>query len=155
MQTMNSLICNASKKKLGIIVLLFGITFFNSCNTYAEEIIPYIIRGSIEMNSEIAEVCSVELSITNRSDKTIEELTVVFYLFDSQGEPVLMEKSNVVISIHEAIEPMENLKKEICLDPYFCYAKEDEYTLDYLYVSRIVYEDGTVWEDPFGMEIFI
>lgn len=151
---MNSLNCKSSKEFWKIVIFCFGFYFLNSCNSYAEEIIPYIIQGSIDMNSEIADVCSVELKITNRTDKAIEKMTVVFYLFDSQGEAVLTEKSNIVISIDEKIEPMENLTKTYSLDPYFCYAKEDEYSLDYLYISRILFEDGSVWEDPFGMKSF-
>ena len=31
---------------------------------------------------------------------------------------------------------------------------EDYLIIDYLYLSKIEYEDGTVWEDPYGLIAF-
>ena len=108
---MNSLNCKSSKEFWKIVIFCFGFFFLNSCNSYAEEIIPYIIQGSIDMNSEIADVCSVELKITNRTDKAIEKMTVVFYLFFFFCKLKMTAVSNIVICIDVKIEPFEILTK--------------------------------------------
>ena len=39
------------------------------------------------------------------------------------------------------------------LDKYFYAAAQGKYETEYLYVSRIVYSDGSEWSDPFGLEV--
>lgn len=136
---------------------LIGIIFISiSCEAFAKENVPYIASGNFVMEENIAEyeVCGVDLYFLNKSEKKVRNFTVVFYLFDEEGEPVNTTKNNIVITIDENLNPMEEINLCISLDKYMNYLPEEGYFIDYLYVSNIVYEDSSVWSDPFGMHVF-
>lgn len=134
----------------------FVILFITSCSVYAKEPAPYYINADfvMEENSSDYEICGVDLYFLNKIEKKIEEFTVVFYLFDEDGEPISEGKSNIVLNVNREIGDNQAYFDCLSLDKYFN-EKPDFYTsIDYLYVSRIVYEDGSVWQDPFGMICF-
>lgn len=117
---------------------------------------PYITEGKMEMdeNSMDYEVAGLDFFFLNKSDKNISELTVVFFLFDKDGEPISGGKSNIVLTVKEQILAKSSLRCCLNLDDYFSIVPDEIYTVDYLYISKIVYEDGSVWSDPFGMTIY-
>ncbi len=130
--------------------------FFNVvvCSCYAsgkKGTLPYFVDGKINVDSENSKICSVDLLFRNKSDKVVVEYTAVFFLFDSEGEIYSKYNNNVVLAINSKIQPDEVFECEVNLDEYFATDCGDSFSLDYLYVSQIKYEDGTVWKDPYGL----
>lgn len=138
------------------LVMLGFISLFSSCQLFGVvrdklEKIPYQIKGEFVMEeSEIYENAGFYFSFYNQSEKNIKEFTVVFYLFDEEGEPPSGARSNIVLSIETTVEGHEKLEDCISLDKYVYVVPEIPFTVDYLYVSKIMYEDGTEWTDPLG-----
>ena len=140
------------KKFCLLINLLF--IFFTSCNLFADEKVPYAIEGCILTDeSEIYDYMGLELKVQNKADVKIKGITIVFFIFDEDGEPTSNIKNNIVLNIHCDIPPNATLEDCISLDNYVYVFEDMEYSVDYLYISKIDYTDGSSWQDPFGTKI--
>lgn len=137
-------------------VAFFLIIMNTSCSVFARDNVPYVINGTFVSESNIAEyeICGVDIYFLNKSDKVVNSFTVVFFLFDEEGEPVNTTKSNLVFRINESVESKESINLCLSLDQYMNYYPEEDYFIDYLYVSNISYTDGTEWSDPLGLQVF-
>ena len=141
-------------KTCKLLILFICMTFF-SCKAFTAEKIPYLIESSLVMeDSSDYEIAGLKLSFLNRSDKKVSEFTIVFYLFDEDGEPASFCRSNVVLTVKNEIDAGQKLEACLNLDSFFFYEPEVNYFADYVYISRIVYEDGTSWNDPFGLMVY-
>ncbi len=149
--------------RFGAVKLILGkafllLLFLNlfSCSLFAKEACPYLVSGSVRLVSETGEfeAAGFDLFLMNKSEKTIKNFTLVFFLFDEDGEPISNGKSNFVISVSKELEGGNSLEACISLDPYLSEIPEYPYEVDYLYISRVEYEDGSVWEDPLGLNAF-
>lgn len=134
--------------------VLFFLIYFSGCKSNEKQGLPYMIDGKIDMKNENSTVCSVELNFYNKSEKIVNEFTVVFYIFDSEGELISSNKNNIVLSIKQNISSNESYECLVNVDDYFSSNQDDEYFLDYLYVSQIKYSDGSEWQDSFGLKAF-
>lgn len=140
-------------KKIFLLINVFFV-FFTSCNLFANEKIPYGIEGNIlTEDSEIYEYMGLELKVQNKSDVKIKEITIVFFLFDEDGEPTSNIKNNIVLNIGCDIPANGTLEDCISLDKYVYVFEDMLYSIDYLYISKIFYADGTTWNDPFGSKL--
>lgn len=140
-------------KKIFLLINVFFV-FFTSCNLFANEKIPYGIEGNIlTEDSEIYEYMGLELKVQNKSDVKIKEITIVFFLFDEDGEPTSNIKNNIVLNIGCDIPANGTLEDCISLDKYVYVFEDMLYSIDYLYISKIFYADGTTWSDPFGSKL--
>ena len=140
-------------KKVCLLLNLFLI-FFTSCNLFANEKIPYGIEGNIlTEDSEIYEYMGLELKVQNKSDVKIKGITIVFFLFDEDGEPTSNIKNNIVLNIGCDVPANGTLEDCISLDKYVYVFEDMLYSIDYLYISKIFYADGTTWSDPFGSKL--
>ena len=116
---------------------------------------PYFISGNISDESlNENEKYNFIGSFTNDSSKDVCSFTIVFYVFDEDGGCPLIQRNNVVIKIDEFIKAGKTSSFNKNLDKYFYAAAQGNYETEYLYVSRIVYSDGSEWSDPFGLEVF-
>ena len=116
---------------------------------------PYFISGKISDESlNENEKYNFIGSFTNDSSKDVCSFTIVFYVFDEDGSCPLIQRNNVVIKIDEFIKAGKTSSFNKNLDKYFYAAAQGNYETEYLYVSRIVYSDGSEWSDPFGLEVF-
>ncbi len=136
-------------------LLLFLLTLC-SCSLFAKESCPYLVNGSVRLVSETGEfeAAGFDLFLVNKSVKTINNFTLVFFLFDEDGEAISNGRCNFVISVSKIVEAGKSLETCISLDPYLSEIPECPYEVDYLYISRVEYEDGSVWEDPLGLNAF-
>lgn len=134
--------------------VLFFLIYFSGCKSNEKQGLPYMIDGKIDMKNENSTVCNVELNFYNKSEKIVNEFTVVFYIFDSEGELISSNKNNIVFSIKKNISSNESYECLVNVDDYFSSNQDDEYFLDYLYVSQIKYSDGSEWQDSFGLKAF-
>lgn len=150
---MKNLILNFIEKQKILLTFMFFCLLMNFC--YANAKTPYFIDGKINSQADNSEICSVDLNFYNKSEKKVIEYTVVFFLFDSNGEVYANTKNNFVFTVKNEILPNENFECSISLDDFFyedcC---DDLYSLDYLYVSQIKYDDGSAWQDKFGLSAF-
>ncbi len=133
--------------------LLIICILFSACSAYAKESVPYIVSGEVVLSSEASEfnAAGFEFYFLNKSEKTVKKFTLVFFLFDEDGEPISNGRSNIVISVEHEIEGNDYLTACLSLDKYLNEIPEVPYEVDYLYVSKIEYVDGSDWDDPLGM----
>ena len=108
----------------------------------------------MEADSENYSVCGLNFQFYNQSVKQVKEISVAFFLFDKDGEPARECSNRINLEIESRIEAGDSLKKCISLDRFMNQFPEEALYVDYLYVSRIEYEDGSFWEDPFGLTAF-
>lgn len=114
---------------------------------------PYSIVGEMEINQKTEEAF-LEYTFCNDSKKVVKDFTIVFYVFDSDGDVPLKNKNNIVVQIQMEVGAKEELSDKIKLNEYLSYIPEEPFFVDYLYVSSINYIEGTLWNDPFGFEVF-
>jgi len=118
---------------------------------FSVEHCPYSVKAQLVFDeSECYELMGLDFQIKNNESKTIKELTLVFYVFNEDGEPSFGVKNNIVLKLKCEIPEGTLLDDCIPLDKYVYNLDSENYEIDYLYVSKIVYEDGSVWLDPFG-----
>ena len=137
------------------IVFLFCMFQVLASRIYAGQRLPYSITGSlVNENSDAYENYGFSGVFKNHSEKAIESFTVVFFVFDDDGNCPLVGRNNVVVKIEKEILPQEKYEFVLNMDSFLPEASELDCEADYVYVSRIEYSDKTEWSDPFGMEIF-
>lgn len=137
------------KAKLILNSFLCFIVVTNLLNAKA----PYSIVGEMEINQKTEEAF-LEYTFCNDSKKVVKDFTIVFYVFDSDGDVPLKNKNNIVVRIKTEVGAKEELSDKIKLNEYLSYIPEEPFFVDYLYVSSINYIEGTLWNDPFGFEVF-
>lgn len=145
-----------NKKILGLCVSIFFI-FIAGCNLSAEGInkVPYELEGKFlcEENSTEYERGAVNYNFKNLSDKTVKEVYIVFYLFDEESTPL---KNNMIAATCN-IPCNEDSDFFIVFDEYLSddVKVNEGFYLDFMYASKIIYEDGSEWTDPMGLKKFM
>lgn len=141
-------------KKIKYLILSICISLC-SCNLCSSEIIPYFIDGEFVMeDSSVYSIAGMNFDFTNRSEKNVKSFTLVFFMFDEDGNPPSFGRNNIAVTVTAQVNSGENLKGCVCLDSFMNEIPEEPYTLDFLYVSNIRYEDDSIWSDPFGLSAF-
>lgn len=144
---------NNKKLNLGIICSFFFI-IFAGCNLYGAggEVPPYSVTGKIVSDSSSTEYekGGFECTFENKSNKTVKEIFVTFALFDGNGDPL----KQIAVNIESNVLPSE--KKDFCINidevlPEEGYEKCD---VDFIYASKIIYDDSSEWSDPMGLRYF-
>lgn len=136
-------------------LVFFVFIFFYNFYSFASDKIPYFISGEMVVDSSSKyETVGFDFNFINKSEKNIKSFTVVFYIFDEDGNPPALGRNNIVITINSEVLSKESYESYVSLDSFFYEIPEEPYEVDYLYVSKIVYEDDSVWTDPFGLCIF-
>ena len=143
------------KHRLIRVLTVLSCLFFG-CSAFSSEKIPYIIFADFVMdeNSSDYEICGVELAFYNKELKAVKEFTVDFFLFDKDGEPAFECSGRLSFDVIDDVESGENYNCCLSLDRYMRVIPEEALMVDYLFVSKIVYEDGSIWEDKFGLYAF-
>lgn len=135
----------------------FMLLALSGCSAFSLERSPYTIEADFVMDEEtpLYKICGVDLSFYNLAAETVKEFEVVFYLFDSDGEPAYECPNRLAFSIEKEIGPDEDFSICLSLDSYMSFVPQYLLEIDYLYVSRITYADGSVWVDPYGFAAFM
>lgn len=143
--------CNKKVPGLWFLFLLL----FCSCSLNAKTRTPYAVHGEIVMEeSRDYQIAGLDLYLLNNSEKSIKNFTLVFFVYDSDGNPPEGMRSNLVIPIEAEILANSVFRTCINLDKYFSIIPDEPYQVDFVYLSKITYADGTEWEDPFGIACF-
>ena len=112
--------------------------------------LPYELSGKIENEAPLA----FSGHFLNQTEKTIQSFTVVFNVCNEDGESIVAQKDNVIYECKHKVQPLSSCDFSFYLTDYL----QDEAlpvkkaSYEYLYVSQITCEDGTIWLDPFGLE---
>ena len=130
---------------------------FIGCSAFPSEKNPYCVSAEFVMDEDSTEygICGANLFFYNHSERTVKKIEVVFFLFDSDGEPAAECSSRVTFNIEKEVGPEEDLHVCLSLDSFMAYVPESMLEIDYLYVSKITYADESVWEDPYGLKAFM
>ena len=135
----------------------FFLTLFFSCSIFSIEGKPYSLAANfvMEENSADYKICGADLYFYNQTNRTVKEIEVVFYLFDEEGEPAAECSGRIIFELEKEVGPEEDFRLCLNLDPFMTYIPQSPLEIDYLYVSKILYADGTLWQDPFGFTAFM
>ena len=127
------------------------------CSAFSAERNPYSIAADFVMEEESDDykICGANIFFYNHSFLTVKEFELVFFLFNSEGEPAPECSERLTFAIEKEIGPDEDFTICLNLDSFMTFIPEVPLDIDYLYVTKIVYEDGSVWEDPYGFNAFM
>lgn len=128
---------------------------FSGCSASAEENIPYQISGQMVIDDTAGyENACFNFTFGNGSEKTVSEFTLVFFLFDEDGDVPTIGNGSIVTTVSCNVGKNDYVTGSVDLIKYLNYIPEDPYNADYIYVSKIVYSDKSEWSDPFGVYAF-
>ena len=155
----NNIFCGLYIRKCISVMVFILFPFFISCKSDSfglYDSVPYVLSGDfvMEENSTDYSICGVDFSLLNKSEKEIKRVSIVFYLFDQDGEPAYECQNKVSVQIDKSISSGEVSCFCMSLDRFMNSIPENNLTVDYLFLSRIEYEDGSHWEDPYGLVAF-
>jgi hypothetical protein len=146
-------------KKLSRLLCICSFLVFASCEFIADNggysAPPYVISKPLSFAGKKTGYyvfAGIEFTFLNTGGKTVSEVTVSCMLFDAETLKNPFIGSNIVTAGFSGNIPGGGKKDlVISLDRYIYVAPEKPYVVDFFYVSRITYTDGTVWEDRNGI----
>lgn len=126
------------------------------CKAFSQEMVPYVLSGEfvMEENSTDYSICGVDFYLLNKSEKEIKTINIIFFLFDQDGEPASECRSKVLVEVEKSLAGGESCSFCLSLDSFMNSVPSSPLMVDYLYLGKIVYEDGTEWNDPYGLVVF-
>ncbi len=139
--------------KLKIIALGFICFFISSCANLFGSNPPYYIAEKKVVMEEDYDVCryaEAVFEIFNNSDKEIESVEINFFFYDDQNRPGAYDNKVSVQMMCPVMARHARLLK-VSMDPYIGPEIKDSYVLGFVYLSKIIYTDGSVWSDEWGL----
>lgn len=140
-------------RELVSVLLGFFLVLTMGCKTIIQE--PkqvYDVAGGIinEEGSEFYKRAGLELMLLNYQNKSISKFQVSFRFVDEHGVPFDAGMYEIIGNV----EPKGLAYAIINVDKYFLLHDPNCCFVDYLFVNKIVYEDGSEYNDPFGLLYF-
>ena len=94
----------------------------------------------------------IVFNLLNHSENIIEKITVSFMLFDARTqESPFIGSNKFEISKWDLVLPNENKEIIISLDRFIYIAPTEAYLIDFFFITEILYVDGSIWQDKYGM----
>ncbi len=135
-----------------VLISMILVLLLSSCS-HLYTAVPYVISGEMKLNDKgEGDLSSFDFTFKNCGNKEIFSFTVSFFLFDEDDTPVLNGNPKVTCIIREDIPSGDILESSFSLDSFLNYIPETPYKIEYLYVKKIIYSDGTEWEDVLGLK---
>lgn len=140
------------KKILGLFIIL-GFSIMSGCKLSGEENCQYTIIGNVVLdeNNPNYEIGGFEFKIANFFPKAMKKFIVCFTIFDENGIPLCKP----MFEINGTLKSKEYATICLNLDDYLVNIESRNLVADFIYLSKIVFEDGSEWSDPFGLKISI
>lgn len=137
------------------VLFCFSYVFF-SCTTLTDYEKPYIVGNVTSLcgdgdASDGYLFAGVSFTFYNSSSKVISDFSVSFRLYDSEGENPFIGSNCVSSTNKEIIGPNSTSEVVVSLDDFITVMPEEPYQIDYFYVTRIHYSDGSSWKDEYGI----
>lgn len=125
---------------------------FTGCSSINSNTTPYIIGGECVLSdsNNSYEYAGFDYFFYNSTDKVVSNFTVVFYVYDDEGNSPFSFSNCISTKCEITVPPYTETEGEIPLDSYITNVPEEPYKADYIYVSEINYTDGSTWRDMFG-----
>ena len=149
------------KKNVLCVLILTGLILLTDCAVPQQLALPqqlspeFVISNLYCKKGYDENACvlgGVYFDILNKSEEEIIYMELNVRLCDSKtGAPAFPINPTISIKYDGCIESLE--KKEMCisLDNYITFDSPKEFLIDAFIINKIVYADGTVWNDFFGM----
>jgi len=141
------------KNKVKSLFFLVVVVSLTACADIGS--VPYAVTkaecrlGEIENLQRFA---GIYFTFYNNTDKSVRSFTVSCLVFDSTGEGSPFIGSNVISSQSSGIiAPNSGQEINISLDKYINQVPIEPYIIDFFYIKKIEYMDGSVWTDPYGL----
>ena len=131
-----------------VVVLIAGCELFVLA---PPPVVCYGVRTEVGTVEGYHSVAGVYVDVANATEKAITRIEIGFYLFDGDGLPAPAIGGHYFTAVHD--QPLAaGERREICLsvDEAFYYAPLPPLGVRRLAFSRILFEDGSSWEDPYG-----
>ena len=114
---------------------------------------PYRIKGEVSVgeNTAFYEYGCVALTFYNASKRTVRKFFVVVFLNGNDETISFSNENPIVFECDENVAPRTAVRAEFSLDDLISEMPDEACQIDFLYVSKIEYDDGGVWEDPYGV----
>ena len=143
-------------KRYGSLLFMVFVFLFAGCTLFAKEKAPYVLTGEFVCQEGAQEysICGVDFYLYNKAELEMKSAVIVFFLFDSDGEPIDTGRSSIKLNVKLSLQPKTSTTFCVSLDEYMNSLPEETYFIDYLYISKIEYADGSEWNDAFGMAVF-
>lgn len=139
-------------KRILCLVSLVSLCFVSCANLTGIESPYYIAEKKVLMgeDEEICRYAEAVFEIFNNTEKEIESVEISFFFFDEDGKPGAY---NNKVKTHTVCPVMSKRSKviKVSMDPYIGPEIKESYSLGVTYLSKIVYTDGTVWQDQWGV----
>lgn len=140
-------------KKILLSTILFLI-LFAGCKLNAQEMTDYYIEYRVvsEKGSEFYKNLGLECIFYNFFPKSVKEFQISFQLFDEAGIPF----NKGIFKVNGLINNNEYSHFFLSLDEHVDSFREPKNVFaDYVYVSKIIFSDGTEYSDPYGFKYFL
>ena len=116
---------------------------------------PFVItRPVCEINERQGyyKYAGIWFNYLNTSSVAVDEVTVSFMLYDSKtSENPFIGSNRFAITKLDILPPNVNKEIYISLDQYIYIAPVNPYLVDFFYISKIHFTDGSSWEDKYGL----
>lgn len=143
------------REKIGFVAVFLGVLWLlSACSTIDSLTCPYLIaHPHVEIGEKYTyhKYAGAYLTVYNDSDKTISAYTVSFMLYDADGSVPFVGTNCVVAEYEKEIAPRTEDECIVNLDSFISVVPDEPYKIDFLYLRKITYTDGSTWSDPFGM----
>lgn len=138
-------------------ILIFNLFFFYAINftfSWGKNSCPYKFNEASVYTEKIEGLCDYAAAIfriENVSAKKISELTLCFNVTDSEGNNPFAGGNAVKILLKKEI--LSGIEEEVVfeIDSYLDDNFDIDLCLKEVFVQKVVFEDGSFWEDKFGI----
>ncbi|GHT57757.1 hypothetical protein FACS1894109_10600 [Spirochaetia bacterium] len=123
-----------------------------SCVLTEQDLPPYVISRPVCLTGSkpgYFTFAGIEFDFSNVSGKNISGISLSFMVYDADTKKNPLIGSNTIkMSFEGLVKPQELKKFFISLDQYIYTAPDKAYLIDFFCITKIIYEDGSRWEDP-------
>lgn len=147
-------VCRFFKRFLVAAVLLLGTCLLMSCGTIFNVDCPYVLNDphvELGYKADNHKYAGAYFEFFNDSSKTVKEFSVSFLLFDSDGKSPFIGSNQITSKIVTSLGPEQSDDFIVNLDPYLTVVPSEPYEMDFVFIKKIIYTDGSTWSDPMGM----
>ncbi len=140
--------------KSNALLLLFPIFVVSLAGCMHMDAVPYAITepeckiGKVENAHDFV---GIHFTFFNNTEKKVNNFKFSFIVFDSSGEYSPLPGNNVISARYMQVID-SNAANDIIfsLDSYVHQIPTEPFIVDFFYISKIEYDDGSVWTDPYG-----
>jgi hypothetical protein len=140
-----------------LVFLFLGALFVSSCDVFysADGQPPFAVSkpvSAVGKKTDYYAFAGVEFTYLNTSSKTVSSVSVSFMVFDAATKKSPFIGSNIVKTTFDGeIQRGESKYFIVPLDSYLYAAPSEPYLIDFFYIPKVAFADGSAWEDRGGV----